>query len=96
MLTGTVNGGDVTFRVGSRSVSYPSRRNTSFFLCVAHSPLGAVCLRELLLRSNEMTYENVQLAVWCTGRLTPQETVVIVLIFLVLRMAIYAVRRISC
>lgn len=86
----------MTFRVGSRSVSYPSRRNTSFFLCVAHSPLGAVCLRELLLRSNEMTYENVQLAVWCTGRLTPQETVVIVLIFLVLRMAIYAVRRISC
>ena len=46
-----------------------------------------------------MTYENVQLNVWCTGRLTPQETIIITvidLIFLVLRMVIYAVRRISC
>ena len=56
-----------------------------------------MCLRELL-RLNEMTYENVQLNVWRVGKLTPQETlvIIIVIVLLVLRLIISAIRKISC
>ena len=43
-----------------------------------------------------MTYENVQLNVWRVGKLTPRETVVIVIVLLVLRLIISAIRKISC
>lgn len=56
-----------------------------------------MCLRELL-RLNEMMYENMQLNAWRVGKLSPQETVVIiiVIVLLVLRLIISAVRKISC
>ena len=54
-----------------------------------------MCLRELL-RLNEMTYENVQLNVWRVGKLTPQETVIIiVIVLLVLRLIISAVGKLA-
>lgn len=44
-----------------------------------------------------MTYENVQLNVWRVGKLTPQETVVIiiVIVLLVLRLIISAVGKLA-
>lgn len=43
-----------------------------------------------------MTYENVQLNVWRVGKLTPQETVIIiVIVLLVLRLIISAVGKLA-